>query len=540
MPERLHLPIINPFQEAAEVPKPTLKEATIEKERPVEWKIAHAFMFNRYPLTEEGEAFKKEVAQALEEYKKEDKKLLESLKGRLPTVEQPRLELFEDFNLTPEQRLANFGPQLACVQVTSGCRHQCEHCADDAGKKVQNMPFVAVLKVAEELKKANIERQKLFPEWRELVLDCLRDGSQKEKMKELKAQPLFKEIIDKRWERPAENDEYEMLNRCYNSRPLKDDSESRKKQMMEINQLAHEIFLNIRQELLPKRKLLEDAAILEIYEGFDQMWRSGIFYPSSFDGANIPEILHHYFGNDPFDYRDTSFLHEDGTPADYGDVFLAHVPVTEAISITTAGWPKDDKVAQRAAEKIIRFMTPLYEARQEALKKGGGTITGKGPRHDYFRISIHPFEMGTTKGDMIKYKENMENVLKTTDPIDPSINFIETENKGRHDEFVRQVIVPLSLSLKETINVSKDFNSLLGDQKWAGWTPTSHFSGRAEDDLPHEKEWDVMACMMGVHIWPDGRLARQGEGGIEHSSTLPPGTRPKVLDYRLYNLASER
>lgn len=63
-------------------------------------------------------------------------------------------------------------------------------------------------------------------------------------------------------------------------------------------------------------------------------------------------IVNNYSDGDPLDYVDRCFLHEDGSPADYGDVFKLLASRLHPIHVSTAGWRPNNLIAARAIEKI--------------------------------------------------------------------------------------------------------------------------------------------------------------------------------------------
>lgn len=526
MSERFRLPI------AEQEPTPEAPEPRPETERRVELKIAQAFLKNKFPLSEEGETLRKKVDAAIKEYERGNQKELELLREHIPTVEHPRLENFADFHLSQEEKLVVFGPELACVQVAKGCRHQCEHCAADARKKVEYMPFAAVLKIAEELKKNEGKDVALFEEWKIQVIEFLQQGVVREEWKQLKEEQGANYKYAK--------DDFALLaSLCEDGRRRPQDAAC-----LQTEQRALQIYEAIRDQFKKEVKLLEDTGIVRPYIGRQERATNVPGdYLEPFRRETKPSLTH-YWDSDPFDYRDTTFLHEDGTPADYGDVFIAHMPVTEGISITTAGWPKTDAISQRAAEKIVRSIQPFKEKTGQLYKKGGGIIRGESPRHDTVRISVHPFERGTSHGDMVRYGEDLENVLRTFDVIHPALVFIKSDNKKVQEQFIEEVISPLAERIRDFPNTAQNFESILKRENKSqiprDWVPVSHFSGRAKEKTA-EKQWDILACMEGIHLRPDGSVEKQ-EASLIHDEFndkeaiwyVAQGTRPKPLGFSLY------
>ena len=416
--EKFHLPILdvgeNPF-----TPHPEQRE----KELPVEFKIAKALLYQKYPLTEVGKEIQKRAKGIVDRLKNNpaDQKALDELKdlkSDLPTVESPHLELFEDLQIDQEQEKEVFGIGLANVQITKGCRHQCSHCAAGAEKNVQIMPFPAVLKIARKMReqeKPNLEAWKAYYD--------------------------------------------------------------------EIGGVG-------------KERLEEDKEFMTFLK--DQFTKF--------------ESITNYYDSDPFDYRDTTFLHEDGSPADYGDVVKVLASTERRIEFTTAGYPISDSVAQRGAEKIAN-MGPLVEG---------------------LRVSIHPYEKGTSYSDPEVYRKNMERVIKTLEPVRPTIIFIhEPLNKSqaeqeRDKDFKDRAIEPL-YEIVRSLNLSTYGGLKRG-------VDLSRYSGRAESAEKRDNNYDnydVMSCMPGVHILPDGSVLRQSS---ETDIRLGKGLRPQPIGKQLYQL----
>jgi hypothetical protein len=222
------------------------------------------------------------------------------------------------------------------------------------------------------------------------------------------------------------------------------------------------------------------------------------------DGASEPKfILANYYDSDPFDYRDTTFLHADGTPADYGDVVKALDGAGWRIEITTAGYPLQDAIAQRAAEKIAAMpLSTFYD----------------------FRISVHPYEKGTSHENPVTYKKDMENVIRTLAPVHPQVVLFPTALNGELNESMGQAIGELYRLAY--------FTYMLDVWGWDQHTrlPPSRFSGRAAEFERNESDTDIMACLPGTHIWPDGTVAEQET----EDEAVKKGARPKPIGKKLY------
>lgn len=216
-----------------------------------------------------------------------------------------------------------------------------------------------------------------------------------------------------------------------------------------------------------------------------------------------------YYDSDPFDYRDASFVHEDGKPAEYGDVFSALASNLRPIYITTAGWSRHNKNAQAAMNKIIG-------------------LTEENPRKlAVARLSVNPFEL-RAKQNLHEYLEdtrlNIDNIAMLPKRRNPE--FTRGEEilffSDRHYDFETQVIVPLEEYIRET---HPDLSFMRPE--------VSYFSGPMAKGYGH----DVMACMGGYHIWPDGTVAQQKftlSAESPDGKQVEDGTRPVETGLKLY------
>jgi hypothetical protein len=437
--ENFHLPIIEPEK----VRSPKKAEISERKaERPL-----RAFLNERYPLSREGEDLKERMRSAINEG---DTSEIEACQKLTPTVECPRLEIFEDFQLPPEELRRILFEDLENVQVSKGCRHQCTYCGAEAGKKVTFMPFAAILKIAE-IRKPFLERK-------------------------LEAWQTWTSIIKEKTGVDVTGGLY-----GFNGDQLN---------------ILKEEFKNF-----PERDLL-------LKRGGPDEDHS----PRSWE-LDVRRTMSNYFDSDPFDYRDSAFLHEDGAVADYGDVFNALASEAAPIHITTAGWPINDKVAQRAAEKIV-----------ESCKVNPRLLSG-------IRISVKKYEV-MARRDLGKYLRDMENVLRTLNPIEPQVLFYYDETDPEDSEFIEKVVVPLR-SLMKQISTSK----LQGRDKGLPFYK----------DAAHDGNLDLMACMPGIHLWPDGTIARQADpqwipqkdNPSARSFMVPNGSRPTPTGKKLFASAEK-
>lgn len=449
-------------------------------------KLARPLLAPRFPLSEKG----KEVAEKIKA--KDPGVALEDL----PTVENPRLEYFSDLTeLSPAEAKELYGARLADVQTTKGCRHQCTFCAADASREVQTMPFPAVLKIGEQMRK--IENQ-ITEEWIKFCDDL---GKQLNIDTFFMHDDRFKEDSSAGSEWDARTAMYKVLG-MWGGRFT-----GKSKKISEINELLigmvpHypvlvEYFKDARDT---PEKLLAHAnkgdyrrdnqnLVTDYVKGFGfPIVASQLFY----------QIMN-YYDSDPFDYRDKQFLHSDGSPADYGDVVEALASKKRKIHITTAGWYRPDSVAQGAAEKIV--------------KKGKEFFNG-------VRISVGPYEVRARK-DTKQYMLDMANVCRTLQPLQPDILLRGNDNFAKAFEEALKQACP-------------DYD------KWHinRQSRISYFSGRAKN-MEHDnskKEQDIMACSPGHYILSDGAVAflKKSEKSNESGNYVTPGDRPIPTGLKLW------
>ncbi|MFH1077947.1 MAG: hypothetical protein V1745_01525 [Patescibacteria group bacterium] len=473
---------------------------TKESERKVELKIANAFLHQKYPLSEKGLELRERLVPLVETLKRnasdpEAGGEFDKLASGLPTVEEPHLDLFRDFDLTPEEETRIFGPELACVQVTKGCRHQCSHCAAGAEKRVQIMPFAAVLKTAEIVKHQSELTSELWHELKDTLPKFLSDAEIQSQAEKVRAHA--KSSIDSVAGLNSAKGVKEIINRSVQWMiRISNDVDKKKTRKSEEDEFR------LRQEIGTMMKMMHARPEWKKLES--KVGNLGARKIFLWDGASDPKfIMTNYYDSDPFDYRDTTFLHVDGAPADYGDVVKVFDGAKWRVEITTAGYPLQDSIAQRAAEKIAAMPTATFYN---------------------FRISVHPYEKGTSHGDPATYVGGMENVIRTLAPMHPGIVIFPKALKGKLDESMDQAILEIYMLAY--------FTYMLDVRGWDQNTyqPPSRFSGRAVEFERDESDIDIMACLPGSHIWPDGTVARQD---IEDEA-VKKGARPKPVGKKLY------
>ncbi len=446
----------------------TPQDAEQTKETKETWirERARLFLKERYPLSDIGVELRRRVQESMN-----DERLLGDLADELPTVERPRPELYRDLEFGEYKPSDIFGNQLANVQVTKGCSHGCTFCAAGADRKVETMPFPALLKIAAQMRSYEEKVAPLLDNWtahaRQKELDFL------EKEHGL-SDALRAEI--KEYDEDGSSLHADMIVR----------SLFRKK-----NSGVHKTLL--RQEFA-KHPAADYVTLFQ-----DELPARSSFF----------RFITNYYDSDPFDAK-FSIAHDDGAFANFGDVVELLASPARPIHITTAGWSRHAKHAQAAAEKIVA----LYK---------------KDPRLLFNpRVSVNEFEH-TARRDPKKYLADMKSVLETLAPLGPEVLLSATDhNRSFHD----MVINPLSrfvLDLHEG-----------GSHIYAVRTHISTFSGHAVPGKGMmgrmESDHDVMACMPGIHVWPDGTVARQDFApGSGDDTRAPKGSRPMPIGIKLYN-----
>ncbi len=415
---------------------------------------------------------------------------------KLPTVENPHSEYFGDLEASNPRKI--FGFELANVQITKGCRHACTFCAAGASKTVETMPFQAIIKISEQLRRAE---QQIKDEW---ILFC------KELGRELGFDSSFMHD-EKHRQSPGRSMTITGASRLIRDPLLKyfnnDFNKANNYLMSLINR-----FQVIRDYFESNTKISETLeSIYEVVTDSNQT-ESMVEYKHLLTEFGFPTQISqlfppitNYYDSDPLDYKDRDFLHNDGTPADFGDVAKILATVDRPIHITTAGWSRTDKIAQRAAEKLVAL----------------------GP--DFFsfpRISVNQFEIRARK-DIDVYISDTINTIRTLLPLSPQVN---TFGDAAFVSLMKQKL-EMGLTAEEKNKIQIVNGRVI-----------SSFSGNNEDLKHKETDHDVMACMPGYHIWPNGNIAIQKkvlrDGVVKLDDTLGQGvergTRPTFTGEKMW------
>ncbi|OGF24551.1 hypothetical protein A3H09_00600 [Candidatus Falkowbacteria bacterium RIFCSPLOWO2_12_FULL_45_13] len=448
-------------------------------------KLARPLLTPHFPLSAKGKEVAGKIAAGLRMDPRE-----------LPTVENPHGEYFSGLaELEPAEEKELYGAHLAVVQTTKGCRHQCTFCAADTSREVQTMPFQAVLKIGERMRRREALIEK---DWIKFCHDL---GAQLKIDTSFMHDDRFKadSSTGGEWDaRTALAKALGLRGRGFNPQTVR-----------EINELLIKMVPSypvLIEYFRGAKKTPEE--LLAFVNGPMGDYRDGnqLFVTDYVKGLGFPITTSQFFSSimnyndsDPFDYRDNKFLHSDGSPADYGDVVEVLASKKRRIHITTAGWYQPDSVAQGAAEKIV--------------KKGGEFL-------DRVRISVSPYEVRARKNPK-QYMSDMVNVCRTLQPLRPEILL------HGNDDFANM--------FKEAIKqASPDYD------KWfiKRQPKISYFSGRAKN-MEHDenkKEQDIMACSPGHYLLPDGTVSflRQSKTMNEGGQYVTPGDRPVPTGKKLW------
>lgn len=387
--------------------------------------IAESFKQATYPLTEAGKQLNQQVQWITDIRDPQQLEALRNICNQLPTVENPHPELYVPLDIGPDDdELLGF--DLDVVSITKGCTHGCEHCIVNAKqlRKEDIMPFPAVLQIAEQKRKFE---ERVATHWRD-------------------------------WYNVTEH-ERSVLKEIENT------TGADRKRLIE----------GLQASLRPK--FLAHPISKHISE-------FGLVIPREPDFMRTVFVA---YDAEPSDYRDTSFRHQDGSPADWGDAFVALASDLRPISITSAGWALHNRTATRGAEKIAKA---VHENPKLLLRLG---------------ISINPYDE-LYKRDPAAYVQSMKQVIQILGSLGPRL-WCRSE-RGVHDEFDKTVIGELAEFYRSQFI---DNGGILPARRKENFEliwhrQVSHFSGRAYQ-AGHESDPDTMNVSAGRHVWPNGQVA---------------------------------
>lgn len=407
-------------------------------------RILNAFTSGRYPLSRKGLDLLGLISDSV---RSGHRHVVHNIVDDLPTVENPRSELYEDLSGGNEV----FGADLDVISLTNGCTHDCHHCIVNAPEiPVTTMPYQGVVKIAEKKKIFEVAIAEVWEDWF-AVTQKIRDQLANVSRGELAAR---------------------------------------------------------RVSLKPELQGLFDAHPIR-----DMLADYGPKLPGSKDHMRSLYLM---YRGDPSDYKDYSFVHDNGEPADWGDAFSTLATPFRPINFSTAGWSEKDKVAFRGAKKIT-----------ESLEDDSrlSNIVG---------ISINPFDTFYRR-DPVAYKAQIERIIDTFGSHCSRLYF---SYEPGDEKFFKDFYVPIAYKYLEDRCPEDDLDSMASSIKnRVRIISTSHFAGRGYLE-GHEEDRDIMNVSAGNHLLPNGRLALRA-----HDETAKmyfwgdgyKGGRPVETDFKLWN-----
>lgn len=371
---------------------------------------------------------------------------------QLPTVENPRLELFGDIKTPPGVDWAD----IKNIQTTKGCSHKCGFCAAHSGNKIEFMPYIAVLKLAEKVRET---REKVLQEKKNLFLKTPNDFFS-----------WLNSVIQYDFRTPLGGFSFLIFwtRRCMDS----EDSKNNR-----LNELC-DLFSPF--ENCDIITTLSENNLQAAWKELDPIVRYAL---------ESKRNITNYYDSEPFDYRDNTFFHQNGAPADYGDVVSALGFYGFKVHITTAGWPMGSELATTAVEKVVACRNVL----------------------DNLRYSVNPTER-LAKENLKKYLNMILHNLRIFQGVSPKILLYYNDKDPAHEPFIEQVITPLDTAIRnEELKVSPARMSI------------SNYSPREPQTNAATASHDVGFCMEGVHVWPNGEIYKQESHEGSRPSDHPLG-----------------
>lgn len=454
-------------------------------------RIAMGFLHQKYPLTEAGLALQSQIRDLIAA---DDFDGLKQLEEELPTVENPHPELFGELLLDDDRKVDLFAVgELGRILVSKGCYHNCAHCFLDSNPRVKVMPFAAVLKIGESVKKVEADGVALIPDWL---------GELKELIGE--EFPDYREALYKfKYHLIGQT---EFVNHCELVwKILCNKFGSAEKAAKGV--LAMYLEHPISKYFPPPDDYLEDPDFNDADYGDYTMY----FFNDDFPKLRNRHVIH-YFDSEVFNYRDPNFRHQDGTSADYADVFMALSSELRPTHITTAGWFLNDTVAQRAAQKLV------------------GHLSSNSQELTSISISVSPYER-VARQDFDRYLEMMRNVILTLTPLRPKIYFeVDSRMDPKVDEEYREKVLDPLREMIDEIN-----EEILEGQSWGKLNiyenmQISYFSGRMQDD-DYQSDHDVGGRIDSEIISP---VIINYDGSVSLDNYKQKGDLPEETGIKIY------
>jgi hypothetical protein len=253
----------------------------------------------------------------------------------------------------------------------------------------------------------------------------------------------------------------------------------------EIYEFAIETF-----ELLNLHPIADHLRMWEMDGNVDMslLWQEySRFLPVLFSSLQNPINCH--YDNDPLEYSDYKFRHEDGTPADFSDIFCLLDTYVRPVFVSTAGWLEANWLAERSVRNIVE------NVKNKAFFGG-------------FRLGIKRYErLARTNPDA--YLSNLKRMMTILWPL--------TEGKHLDLLFYYDPRIENDKAWAETkARELEEFAvSTLGGsiEGCAHFAIVSHHSGRAYDPRFAEQDFD-MNDSWGYEIRPDGNVTWREKGVV--------------------------
>jgi hypothetical protein len=368
-------------------------------------------------------------------------------------VENPHPELFGDLDFGRLTESEVMGHKLNVIQSHAGCEHDCEgFCDANAPNKIiSRMPFMGLYRIAQSKLRYDRRYARISENWYRHI-------------HKMGIVPESESLLDKRIRSMKRFGEFydfilQVLTVC-EQHPISD-----------------------------HLRLWEITAEVD----FRYIWENyGCFLPVLFN--SLQNSILTYNNNDPVAYTDPRFRHEDGTPADFGDLFLRLDTYVRPVFVSTAGWLESNSLAERAMHKVVDRMK--------------GDVCSAG-----IRLSIKRYEkLARTSPEAYLY--NLKRMLSVLWPLRESNNLFLAfyyDVRVEDDELwavstMRELDEYAKLTLGDSIADCSECSLV------------SHYGGRAYDPRYAEEDGDPDNTW-GYEIRPDGTVTWRDETRLVRRET---------------------
>jgi|GEM_PF-1719516 len=433
------------------------------------------FLRQTVPYSAKGLAVKTRVEKALADQNNAE---ISELAKELPTVENLHLDLFEDIQISEENKNVIFSfPALTCVQISDGCTHDCTMCGREK-KPLTHMSLIMIAKIGQEIEKSRIPVEKVWDDWAAHIKSIIG----------VNLDDIGNEWIKEQVASGFTDDGIKLIRTIEREFP------------------NHEISKYFEQpENVPSPIEINHENPIETIRDLHD------FYP--FTPLNLRRDLNIFNFSDPFDWRDSSLCHEDGQTADLADAFALLATPLRPVFLSTTGWQENDPLGPIAAKKLVDLCT------KEPLL------------HDAIRISVSPTE-GLARKDLNRYREHIKNVILALQglPLNLTIRVEREESpeKAEFDRLIRLPLIEFMNDLKARSGMDEPNKKFFYRVQTRG---ISRWKDRASNP-EYEQESDSGACMGGIHVLTDGVIAIQPGSRYKYP---PKGSRPRRTNLKLYN-----